>query len=57
MWLKILQGIYIGAKATGLDKKLLGWLRKKVQKSQNKYDDKVIEAGVLLNELYNRENE
>jgi hypothetical protein len=36
MWLKILSGILTVAKYTGLDKKVKGWIKKKLDRAENR---------------------
>jgi hypothetical protein len=43
MWLKIISAVVSIAKATGLDKKVKGWVLKKLGKVEDKVVDKVIE--------------
>lgn len=51
MWLKVLAGIWTVAKETGLAGKLKGWIVRRVEKSKNKYDDKILEGAALLKKL------
>jgi hypothetical protein len=51
MWLKVLKMVWTAAVATGLDKKAVEWIKSKVVKSKNKYDDKALEAAEFYYEL------
>lgn len=42
MWLKIITGIYSAAKAAGLDKKIVEWVKRRLNKQRTKLFEKIV---------------
>lgn len=51
MWLKILKGVYVAAKAVGLDKKVKSWVKSKLNKVADKYVKKIVDLTTFYDEI------
>ena len=51
MWLKILKYAVIAAKATGLDKKIKGWVLDKIGKAEDKAVDKLVKVRSKVDQI------
>lgn len=51
MWLRVLSAVVSVAKATGLDKKVKGWVLRKLGKAEDKVVDKVIKIKDKIDDI------